>query len=177
MKKRTALFLAAALALSLSACGGETSEADAHGQDSGSVAEETAKPEDSSTVFTITREDGASETLTADELKEIYDTNEINFNDNYDGISVEAEGTISKVENDSQMVYLLGTVDFVDVVRFTLSDRVQFQLTNASIEEFGLDVSTITAGTKVRLTGSLGYANFSVVVNYPTSVTLVDDQS
>lgn len=90
---------------------------------------------------------------------------------------MEAEGTISKVENDSQMVYLLGTVDFVDVVRFTLSDRVQFQLTNASIEEFGLDASTITAGTKVRLTGSLGYANFSVVVNYPTSVTLVDDQS
>lgn len=66
MKKRTALFLAAALALSLSACGGETSEADAHGQDSASVAEETAKPEDSSTVFTITREDGTSETLTAD---------------------------------------------------------------------------------------------------------------
>lgn len=164
MKKQLALLLAALLLLSLAACGGKPKD-----------SEEGAKVDDTSTLFTVTKEDGTTETLTADELNEIYATNEINFEENYSGASVEAEGTISKVETDSEMVYMLGTVDFVDVVRFTLNDSVQFQLTPSSLEEFGLDASQITSGMKVHLTGSLGYGNLSVVVNYPTSVTLVEE--
>ena len=61
MKKLTVLLLAAAMTLSLAACsGGEREDRDA--------------------VLTITKADGTEETMTSDELMDIYDENEINYN-------------------------------------------------------------------------------------------------
>lgn len=172
MKKALSVCLAALLLLSLAACGSNSSHNST--QEQNVVSEDAEAPDAPSTVFTITREDGTTETLTADELKEIHDTNELNFDENYADVSVEAEGTISKVERESQLLYMLGSAEFVDVVRFTLEDSVQFQLTPLSLDELGLDASQITAGTKVRVAGSLGYANFTVVINNPSSVALVE---
>ena len=154
MKKALSACLAALLLLSLAACGSNSSRSST--QEQNVVSEDAEAPDDPSTVFTITREDGTTETLTADELKEIHDTNELNFDENYADVSVETEGTISKVESDSQLVYTLGSAEFVDVVRFTLEDSIQFQLTPASLDAFGLDASQITAETKVHAAGSLG---------------------
>ena len=170
IKKALSACLAALLLLSLAACGSNSSRSST--QEQNVVSEDAEAPGAPSTVFTITREDGTTETLTVDELKEIHDTNEPNFDENYADVSVEAEGTISKVESDSQLVYMLGSAEFVDVVRFTLEDSVQFQLTPASLDAFGLDASQITVGTKVHAAGSLGYANFTVVINNPSSVVL-----
>ena len=157
MKRLLTLILSATLILTLTACGKAASD----------------------TVFTLEKEDGTTETLTGDELSEIYNANELDFSSNYEGMPVTAEGIVDNIAEDSQMVFdginADGlTTDYIDVVIFTLKDGVRFKTALNSLEEEGIDAAQITTGTRISLKGYVDYADFSIVINYPSDLTILN---
>ena len=63
------------------------------------------REEDRDAVLTITKADGTEETMTSDELMDIYDENEINYNDNYMGCEATVEGYVLDVEQGSREIF------------------------------------------------------------------------
>lgn len=88
MKKLTACLLALVMALSLCACGGKGG------------------------AFTVTCKDGTTETLTREELEDLY-SNELKYQQKYDGAHVEGEGKIDSIE--TSVVTSTGKVESVKI--------------------------------------------------------------
>ena len=88
MKKILALMLAAALALSLVACGGGSGE---DGTTSAPTEDETLKA-------TIVTNEGETVEMTAEELMEICDSNEARFNKLYQYAEIEFTGTVDYIK-------------------------------------------------------------------------------
>ena len=140
MKRLIALLLAAALAFSLVACGGggESEQRDA--------------------ILTITKSDGTEETITSEELMDIHDENEINYNNNYMGCTAIVEGYVTEVEQGREEIF---NNIWADTVEITLeSDStitgITFFLVLEDNSYENIDFSTITTGTKIRVTGDIG---------------------
>ena len=100
MKKYISLLLALVLCLSLCACGGGNNT-----ENNNSSAEK----EDTTKATVITNE-GETVTMTADELIEIYDSNEAKFNKLYSGAKITFVGTISNIKVDTSVIVESGSV-------------------------------------------------------------------
>lgn len=142
MKKTIALLMAFVMLLSLCACGG------------GSDAEE----ESTVPKATITKADGTTEVLTQEELKEIFKSNEINYNNNYRGCEITLEGSVKSVKQETKKIF-----DGVNAecVVFEVAEEGQvavweFFFTVAGLEKDGIDIATITPGTVIKVSGTLG---------------------
>ena len=146
MKKILSLILAVALELSLTACGG--------GAGSGSTAtdREQEKP---SAILTVTKADGTTETLTIEEMKKIYNDNEVNYNNNYKGCEVIVEGVVEGIEQEEKKIF--GIIRAETAV-FTLGEitGIKFWIVMGDNHYKDLDFSTIEKGTRVRAAGTLG---------------------
>ena len=134
MKKTIALLMTFVMLLSLCACG------------SGSDAEE----ESTVPKATITKSDGTTEVLTQEDLREIFKSNEINYNQNYRGCEVVVDGIINEIEQQK-------TTTGIDVAVFSLGfPAFEFWITLSDLEEQKIDITSIGKGTKVTVSGILG---------------------
>ena len=145
MKRLIALLLAAVLVLSLAACGGEESE-------------------QRDAILTITKSDGTEETITSEELMDIHDENEINYNNNYMGCEAIVEGYVTEVEQGRREIF---TNIWADTVEITLeSDStitgITFFLVLEDNSYEDIDFSTIMTGTKIRVTGYIGECHVDI---------------
>ena len=139
MKKLTVLLLAAAMTLSLAACsGGEREDRDA--------------------VLTITKADGTEETMTSDELMDIYDENEINYNDNYMGCEATVEGYVLDVEQGSREIFdnIWADTAEISLEGYNGTRGIEFFIVMEDNHYEDLDFSAIREGTKVRVFGTIG---------------------
>lgn len=139
MKKLLALILAAALALSLVACGGGGS----------------SQEEESAVTLTVTKSDGTTEILTPKEIKEIFDSNEVNYNNNYKGCEVVVEGAVESVKQEEKEIFK-NLKSETAVFELTEYPTVQFWIVMGDEHYENLDFTTIENGTKVRVSGTLG---------------------
>lgn len=139
MKKLLALILAAALALSLVACGGGGS----------------SQEEESAVTLTVTKSDGTTEILTPKEIKEIFDSNEVNYNNNYKGCEVVVEGVVESVKQEEKEIFK-NLKSETAVFELTEYPTVQFWIVMGDEHYENLDFTTIENGTKVRVSGTLG---------------------
>ena len=132
--KRRIVILLVVLVLSLATCGAEESR---------------------DAILTITKADGSEETITPGKLQNIYDENEINYNNNYRGCDVIVEGYVAEIEQGTERLSPL--LIWVDTAEITLEGArgvtIEYLLGRASNE--GVDINTITKGTKVRVSGIL----------------------
>ena len=139
MKRLTILWLAAILTLSLSACsGGDSEQRDA--------------------TLTITKADGTEETLTSDELMDIYDENEINYTNNYRGCAAIVEGYVLDIEQGRREIFdnLWADTAEISLEGYNGTRGIEFWIVREDDAYQNLDFSTITAGTKVRVSGIIG---------------------
>ena len=138
MKKLTALLVAAALMLSLAACGGESEDKDA--------------------VLTIAKADGTEETMTSDELMDVYQENEINYNDNYKGCEATVEGYVLDVEQGSREIFANIWADTAEISLegYNGTRGIEFYIVMEDNHDEDFDFSAIKEGTKVRVSGTIG---------------------
>lgn len=140
MKKMTAILLALAIAVPLSACGGGN-------------AEVSSEP-----LATITKADDTTVELTQAELEEIFDANELDYNNNYRGCAVTLEGPVKSIQQETKKIFN-GINAECAVFEVGTEDSVgtwEFFFTLAGLEDKGIDVSSITPGTNIRVSGELG---------------------
>ena len=148
MKRLTALLLAAVLALSLVACSGEESE-------------------QRDAILTITKADGTEETMTSDELMDIYEENEINYNDNYMGCEVIVEGYVLDIEQDRREIFnnIWADTAEISLEGYNGTRGIEFWIVMEDDSYKDLDFSTITKGTKVRVSGVIGESFVNTELN------------
>lgn len=148
MKRLIALLLAAVLALSLVACGGEESE-------------------QRDAILTITKADGTEETMTSDELMDIYEENEINYNDNYMGCEVIVEGYVLDIEQDRREIFnnIWADTAEISLEGYNGTRGIEFWIVMEDDSYKDLDFSTITKGTKVRVSGVIGESFVNTELN------------
>ena len=139
MKGWTGL-LAAVLALSLCAC---QVQVGSQGDGDGGSHEAAA----------ITKEDGTVEELTREELEELKDSNEIAYNEHYLGCALQVSGTVESIEQTREELF---DNVWADCARFTLEEGWTFFFTLSGLEEDGIDVSALTTGSAVEVSGTLG---------------------
>lgn len=104
MKKRCILILVAVLVLSVTACGNKADNAfgaDTTAADSQAIENLKA---------TIVTNEGETVTMTADELIEVYDSNEAKFNKLYQYAQIEFIGTVDYLKVDTSVIVKSGTV-------------------------------------------------------------------
>lgn len=149
MKRLIALLLAAVLALSLAACGG------------------SGESEQRDAILTITKADGTEETMTSDELMDIYEENEINYNDNYMGCEVVVEGYVLDIEQGSREIFNNISADTVEISLegYNGTRGIEFWIVMDDDSYKDLDFSTITKGTKVRVSGVIGESFVNTELN------------
>ena len=138
--KKWAGLLAAVLALSLCAC---QVQVESQGDGSGGSYE----------AASITKEDGTVEELTREELEELKDSNEIAYNEHYMGCEIQVSGKVESIEQTREELF---DNFWADCARFTLEEGWTFFFTLSGLEEDGIDVSTLTTGTAVEVSGTLG---------------------
>lgn len=142
MKRTITLLLALAMLLSLCACGG--------GND---AEEESTVPK-----ATVTKADGTTEVLTQDEIVEIFKSNEVNYNNNYRGCDITLEGTVKSIKQETKRIFT-GINAECAVFEVAEEGKVavwEFFFTVDGLEKDGVDISTITPGTVIKVSGTLG---------------------
>lgn len=158
MKKLLALILAAALALSLVACGGGGS----------------SQEEESVVTLTITKSDGTTETLTPKEIEEIFDSNEVNYNNNYKGCEVVVEGVVESVKQEEKEIFK-NIKSETAVFELTEYPTVQFWVVMGDSHYENLDFTTIEKGTKVRVYGTLGRYFIDIEIDDAHDFEIIND--
>ena len=107
-------------------------------------------------IAKITKMDGTVEELTQEEIKQIYDSNEANYNNNYKGCEVELEAVIESIEVVNITYPILGDVEGVEFNTGGIASGFTFHCTYAYLEDVGIDVNTLGTGTRIKVFGELG---------------------
>lgn len=140
MKRLIALLLAAALSLSISACaGGEESE-------------------QRDAILTIAKTDGTEETITSEELLDIYKDNEINYNNNYMGCEATIVGYVLEIEQDRREIFKNIWSDTAEITLegYNGTRGIEFWIVMEDDSYKDIDFTTISKGTKVQVVGTIG---------------------
>lgn len=106
MKKILFLVLTATLMLSLVACSGDTGTINSGNETASQEAahtENNTKDNDAPGATIITNE-GETVTMTAEELIDAYDSNEVSFNKLYQYAEIQFTGTISNIKVDTSVI-------------------------------------------------------------------------
>ena len=130
MKKLLALILAAALALSLVACGGD------------SGAEDTNTPNSGNTTPTKEEMLESAETITITDIYKSVESNKVNANETYIGNIYIISGTVHKIENDYIELYESNISYNATVKVYMSTNDIKELETNSSIEIVG-EISVI----------------------------------
>lgn len=140
MKRRIALLLAAALSLFLVACGGN------------------GESETRDATLTITKADGTEETVTSEELMDIYGDNEINYNNNYRGCEATVVGYVLEIEQDRREIFKNVWADTAEITLegYNGTRGIEFWVVMEDDSYQDMDFTAITKGTKVQVVGTVG---------------------
>ena len=92
-------------------------------------------------------------TTEREELEELKDSNEIAYNEHYMGCEIQVSGKVESIEQTREELF---DNFWADCARFTLEEGWTFFFTLSGLEEDGIDVSTLTTGTAVEVSGTLG---------------------
>ena len=118
-------------------------------------------------VKSITKADGTEETMTSDELMDIYEENEINYNDNYMGCEVIVEGYVLDIEQDRREIFnnIWADTAEISLEGYNGTRGIEFWIVMEDDSYKDLDFSTITKGTKVRVSGVIGESFVNTELN------------
>ena len=159
MKKWIPWLLTALLALSLTACAGGTEE------------------ENGGTELSITKADGTVVTMTSQEVMDVCDTNEIDYNTNYRGCAVTVTGPVASVDQERSEIF---DNIWADVAHITLGDiqdgpQVEFDIVIGDNSYADFDFAGLTKGTMVTAQGKLGEAFVTIGIDEASDLALVTE--
>lgn len=160
MKKWTPWLLTALLVLSLTACAG-------------------GREEKAGIQLEITKADGTVETMTTQELMDLCETNEVNYNTNYRGCAVTVTGPVHTVEQERSQIF---QSIWTDVAHLTLGEvrdgsQVEFDIVMGDDSYADFDFTALGEGTMVTAQGELGEAFVTVEIDDAHDLALVTQEA